>query len=78
MCTVCCAVNVVVFASLLNYIKVEVSFLLGCGASSCDYWCLTFQDSMVVSSSRVEMCWMLEDKHAALPGNMGSYYPVVQ
>lgn len=77
MCTVCCAVNVLVFASLLNHIIVEVSFLLGCDASSCDYWCLTFRDSLVVSSSRVEIYWMLEDKRTTLPGNMGSDYPVV-
>jgi hypothetical protein len=62
------------FASLLNNIKVEVSFLLGYGASSCDHWCLTLRDSMVV----VEMYWMLEDKRAALPGNTESDYPKVQ
>jgi hypothetical protein len=78
MCTVCSAVDVLVFDSLLNHIKVEVSFLLECGASSCDYRCPTFLDSLVVSSSRLEMYWMLEGKRAALPGNMGSDYPVVQ
>ena len=78
MCTVGSAVNVWVFAALLNHINVEVSFLLGCGASSRDYWFLTFRDSMVVSSSGVEMYWMLEDKRTTLPWNMGSYYSVVQ
>jgi len=32
----------------------EVCSLLGYGATSLDDWCLTFQDSTVVSSSKVE------------------------
>jgi hypothetical protein len=62
MRTVCFAINVLMFTSLLNSIKSEVSVLLECDSSSLDYWCPTFRDSMVVTSSKVEMYWILGDE----------------
>jgi len=55
-------------------------FLLGCGPTSLGFWCPTFQDSLVVSSSLVA-CLMkiehstLEDETTTLPRKVGRQLP---
>ena len=55
----------------------EVSVLLDCGVVMLDNWCPTFWDSVVVSSSRLDIL-ALEDKTTAISQILRTYYSMMQ
>jgi hypothetical protein len=53
----------------------EVSILLRYGAASLGYWLPTFEDKVVVSSSRVEMSGVILDGSPVVQEDIGHFKP---